>query len=73
MIGRSEHDGFCKVDDLTVILNLAKTQNWQKCGGCGAILVESALEHLVHSRGSQTCYSWKAIVEPNNKGWNHIS
>jgi hypothetical protein len=41
----------CKTDDLTVILDLARTQDWQKCGGCGAILVESVLEHLVYSPG----------------------
>jgi hypothetical protein len=41
----------CKTDDLSVILDLARTQDWQKCGGCGAILVESVLEHLVYSPG----------------------
>ncbi|KAI4739516.1 hypothetical protein E4T50_10048 [Aureobasidium sp. EXF-12298] len=33
-----KHEGACEAEDLTSVLDLAKTQNWQNCGGCNAIV-----------------------------------
>jgi hypothetical protein len=60
-----KHDGPCKIEDNNVMADLARAQNWQKCGGCKAMVELSyGCNHitLVHRFSRLACLDANSCI-----------